>query len=64
MRFAGYVLFVSTKKKHKADRHTTTTTTTTTTTKITQEKHKWKRAECDLVKKKGKKAAKQNPSRK
>jgi hypothetical protein len=36
------------------------------TTKITKEKstkkHKWKRAECDHVKKRQKKEAKQNPS--
>jgi hypothetical protein len=48
----------------QADKHTRKETTKITKENSTGTKHKWKRAECDHVKKKAKKAAKQNPSSK
>jgi hypothetical protein len=46
----------------QATRQTHTQGTTKITKENGTEKHKWKRAECDCVKKRQKKAAKQNPS--
>jgi hypothetical protein len=51
-----------TTKKEKAYKHTRKETTKITKENST-EKHKWKRAECDhMKKKKAEKSAKQNPS--
>jgi hypothetical protein len=65
MSFAGYVTVccLLTNNKEKASRQTyTQETTTKLTKKNSTEKHKWKRSECDHVRKKGKKPAKQIPS--
>jgi hypothetical protein len=51
-----------TTRKEQADKHARKETTKITKENSTGSKHKWKHAECDHVKKRQKKAAKQNPS--
>jgi hypothetical protein len=51
--FVGYVVVCvqQTTKKKQADKHTRKETTKKERRKTAQEKHKWKLAECDHVKK-------------